>query len=63
VHRADIHHPPWTLRSARADITENTMTAPIGLELPATPPVLHYAARQDVVIWPPEPVAPMTAGA
>src|SRR3954468_23394879 len=61
VHRAEIHHPPWTLRSARADIAENTMTAPTGLDLPATPPLLHYAARQDVVIWPPEPVAPTTA--
>jgi uncharacterized protein YqjF (DUF2071 family) len=63
VRRAEIHHPPWTLRSARADIAENTMAAPTGLELPATPPLLHYAARQDVVIWPPEPVAPTTAGA
>jgi uncharacterized protein YqjF (DUF2071 family) len=63
VHRADIHDAPWTLRSARADIAENTMTAPIGLELPVNPPLLQYAARQDVVIWPREPVAPMTAGA
>ena len=51
LHRADIHHPPWPLRSAEATIELNTM-APAGLELPDEPPLLHFSARQDVVIWP-----------
>lgn len=55
VYRADIHHPPWPLQPATATIHENTMTAPFGIALPATPPLLHYAHRQDVVIWPLEP--------
>jgi uncharacterized protein YqjF (DUF2071 family) len=55
LHRADIHHPPWQLQPAAATIHENTMTAPFGIELPAAPPLLHYAQRQDVVIWPLEP--------
>jgi uncharacterized protein YqjF (DUF2071 family) len=52
VLRADIHHPPWPLRPAEADIRRNTMTAPLGLGL-SGPPLLHFADRQDVVIWAP----------
>jgi uncharacterized protein YqjF (DUF2071 family) len=52
VRRADIHHPPWPLQPARAEVAENTMTAPLGIELPDEPPLLHYAARQDVLVWP-----------
>jgi uncharacterized protein YqjF (DUF2071 family) len=50
--RAEIHHPPWPLQPAAAAIERNTMTSPHGLELPAEP-LLHFAARQDVLIWPP----------
>ena len=49
--RADIHHPPWPLQPAEARIELNTM-APSGLDLPDEPPLLHFAERQDVVIWP-----------
>jgi uncharacterized protein len=57
VHRADIHHPPWPLQPAEAAIHDNTMTAPFAIELPPERPLLHYAHRQDVVIWPLEPIA------
>jgi uncharacterized protein len=50
--RLDIHHPPWPLQSADADIHVNTMTAPIGLDLPDQPPLLYFAKRQDMVAWP-----------
>ena len=50
--RAEIHHPPWPLQPAVGDIQHNTMTAPYGIELP-TAPLLHFAARQDVLIWAP----------
>jgi uncharacterized protein YqjF (DUF2071 family) len=49
--RADIHHPPWPLQRATADIALNTMTAPINLALEGDP-LLHFAGRQDVVFWP-----------
>jgi uncharacterized protein len=55
VLRIDIHHPRWPLQAAHADIKQNTMTAPHHIELPAEQPLLHYSARQDVVIWPPAP--------
>ena len=55
VCRADIHHPPWPLQPARAEIELNTMTAGIGLSLEEEP-LLHYSGRQDVVLWTIEPV-------
>jgi uncharacterized protein len=48
VHRAEVHHPPWPLQIAEAEIRENTMV-PVSLE---GDPLLHYSERQDVVIWP-----------
>jgi uncharacterized protein YqjF (DUF2071 family) len=58
VRRADIHHPPWRLQPARVELTENTMTKPLGIRLPDHEPLLHYAARQDVLIWPLVPGMP-----
>jgi uncharacterized protein len=50
-YRAEIHHSPWPLQVAEASIGENTMP-PRPVELPADAPLLHFARRQDVVIWP-----------
>ena len=55
VLRADIHHRPWPLQEARAEIGRNTMARPYGLDLTGADPLLHYAPRQDVVIWPLRP--------
>lgn len=52
VFRADIHHRPWPLQPADGEFDVNTMTAPYGVDLPDEQPLLHFAARQDVVIWP-----------
>jgi uncharacterized protein len=52
VLRADIHHPPWPLMAAEADFELNTMAEPYGLKLDSRPPLLHFASRQDVLIWP-----------
>jgi uncharacterized protein len=49
--RADIHHRPWPLQPAEAEVEENTMP-PTGVELLEDDPLLHFSARQDVVIWP-----------
>jgi uncharacterized protein YqjF (DUF2071 family) len=51
VHRGDIHHPPWPLHEAWAEIETNTMAMPLGIDLEGEP-VLHFSSRQDVVIWP-----------
>jgi uncharacterized protein YqjF (DUF2071 family) len=52
VLRADIHHPPWPLMLAEAGFELNTMAEPYGLKLDSPPPLLHFATRQDVLIWP-----------
>lgn len=54
VQRGEIHHPPWPLQPARAEIELNTMAAGIGLPLEEEP-LLHYSGRQDVVLWTIEP--------
>ena len=48
--RADIHHRPWPLQQAEAEIAENTV-APPGIATEGEP-LLHLARRQDVVVWP-----------
>ena len=50
-YRLEIHHPPWRLQHARARVARNTMTEMEGVRLPATPPLLHFVKRQDMVAW------------
>jgi len=51
IYRGDIEHSPWPLQPAEAEIETNTMTDPIGLKLPSTPPLLHYSHLLDVKAW------------
>jgi len=53
IYRGEIHHRPWPLQAAEAAIEVNSMTAPLGLCLPDTPPLLHFARRLEVAVWPP----------
>lgn len=57
LHRADIHHGPWPLQGAVAEIGLNSMP-PHGLVPATVEPLLHFSHRQDVVIWPLDPVEP-----
>lgn len=52
----DIHHPPWLLQPAEVELRRNTMTRPLGIELPATEPICHFARLQAVVAWPVVPI-------
>jgi uncharacterized protein YqjF (DUF2071 family) len=51
--RGEIHHAPWPLQPAAAEIETNTMAAAVGIPLPDEPPLLHFARRIDVVCWAP----------
>jgi uncharacterized protein YqjF (DUF2071 family) len=51
--RGEIHHPPWRLQDAQAEFADNTMAAALGVALPQATPLLYFAARQDVIVWPP----------
>jgi len=55
-YRLEIHHAPWSLQAADAEITGNTMVSAAGLALPSTTPLLHFARRQDAVAWLPSRV-------
>ena len=50
--RTDIHHAPWPLQRAEAEITCNEMLKPWGFSVEGAP-LLHFARRLDVVVWPP----------
>ena len=52
VFRAEIHHPQWPLQDAEAEIEMNTMAEAAGIRLPAKSPLLHFARKIDVLIWP-----------
>ena len=53
-YRLEIHHPPWPLQAADAEIRVNTMADAAGIRLPAMAPLLHFSKRQDMVAWTPE---------
>jgi uncharacterized protein len=48
----DIHHETWPLQPAEVELRANTMTRQIGVELPDTKPISHFACYQSVVAWP-----------
>lgn len=52
VFRGEIHHEQWPLQSASAEIEVNSMAPIAGIELPGSQPLLHFARRLDVLIWP-----------
>jgi uncharacterized protein len=53
LYRSDIHHRPWQLKAAEAEIAINTMAAPLDVTLLQVAPLLHFAKFQDVRVWAP----------
>jgi uncharacterized protein len=56
LYRGEIHHQPWPLQSAEADFQTNTVAAAAGISLPDAAPLLLFARRLNVFIWPLCPV-------
>lgn len=52
VYRGEIHHAPWPLQDAAAEIITNSMATAASIILPDAKPLLHFAKRLDVWIWP-----------
>jgi uncharacterized protein len=52
VYRGEIHHQPWPLQDAQAEFESNTVAAAAGIPLPSAAPLLHFARRLEVLIWP-----------
>jgi uncharacterized protein YqjF (DUF2071 family) len=55
----EIHHPQWPLQPAEVELRKNTMTQPLGIELPDAKPICHFARYQEVVAWPIVPIERM----
>ena len=51
VLRGDIHHLPWPLEPAEAEIVINDLPAAHGIGSPDRPPVLHFARQLQVYLW------------
>jgi uncharacterized protein len=49
---AEMHHDPWVLSPAEAEVE---LASIVPFALPGTPRC-HFAFRQDALIWPPEPI-------
>lgn len=47
----DIHHLPWPLERAEAEIEGNELPAAHGITLPDRAPVLHFARELHVYLW------------
>jgi len=52
VYRGEVHHSPWPLQDAIATTAVNTMASSAGIALPDTPPLLYFAKKLEVLIWP-----------
>jgi uncharacterized protein YqjF (DUF2071 family) len=52
VYRGDIHHVQWPLQLAELETSRDTMAISHNICLPEIPPLLHYAQRLEVLIWP-----------
>jgi uncharacterized protein YqjF (DUF2071 family) len=55
VWRGEIHHAPWSLQNAEAEISRNTLPEQLGLALPSQPDLMQFSARLEVLIWPLRP--------
>lgn len=54
LYRCEVHHLPWPLQKAKAKIHTNELADPFDIPLPDTTPLLHFASRLNVIVWPPE---------
>jgi len=52
LYRGEIHHQPWPLQDAEAELETNTVAAAAGISLPGAAPSLLFARRLEVLIWP-----------
>lgn len=55
VRRMEVHHVPWPLQPAEAEVDASGLLASHGLAVEGAP-LAHAARRVDVVVWPPEAV-------
>ncbi|HEY7095195.1 MAG TPA: DUF2071 domain-containing protein [Terriglobales bacterium] len=52
VYRGDIHHHPWPLQNAAAQMECFTMFSAAGIVVPKVAPLLHFSSKIEVLLWP-----------
>jgi uncharacterized protein len=52
LYRGEVHHVPWPLHRAEADMRAEELLKTHGLTVEARAPVLHYSPGVEVVLWP-----------
>jgi hypothetical protein len=52
VYGCEIHHRPWPLQDAEAEFEINSVASASGVKLSDGKPMLHFARRLEVLIWP-----------
>lgn len=53
LRRTEVHHPPWPIRPAEAEIAAEGLLEAAGFPNSGPPALLHFADRVDVVAWSP----------
>jgi uncharacterized protein YqjF (DUF2071 family) len=56
IYRAEVDHAPWPLQPATATIEVDTMTRPLGFDLPKDEPLRWFSRHLEVHGWAPERV-------
>jgi uncharacterized protein len=51
VTHVEIHHPPWLLQLAEAEIRTNTIVGEAGIAVDNSAPLLHFSRQQNMVNW------------
>jgi uncharacterized protein YqjF (DUF2071 family) len=57
LYRTEVHHLPWPLQPATAEVDAAELLSGHGLTVTGPPALLHFARRVDVLTWAPERVA------
>jgi uncharacterized protein len=56
VYRLEIHHKPWLLQAAEAELDARSLLQSASLPLPTDSPVLHFSVAQEMIGWLPDRV-------
>ena len=57
VYRLDIHHKPWLLQPAEAQVDAAMLLVADGIAAPSGEPLLHFSPVQEMIGWLPERVS------
>jgi uncharacterized protein YqjF (DUF2071 family) len=55
-YRIEVHHQPWPLQQASAEIHANSIAEPLGLTLPVNPALCHFSRSLKMLVWAPESI-------